>query len=52
MPQCPIRPGEECHLCVPGATGPHDCATVKLVMGDPELREQLTDLRRETAAGR
>lgn len=51
MPQCPIRPGEECHLCVPGATGPQDCTTVKLVMADPELRAQLQELRKAVAAG-
>lgn len=41
MPRCPLRPGEPCSLCVPGATGPQDCPTVRLVMEDPELREML-----------
>lgn len=48
--QCPLRPGTACSLCVPGATGPADCQTVALVMADPELREQLAELRREYAA--
>ena len=43
--QCPLRPGEACWLCVPGATGPQDCPTVALVMADPELRAQLAELR-------
>ncbi len=47
--QCPIRLGEPCTLCVPGATGPHDCGLVALVMSDPDLREQLGELRRSRA---
>ncbi|WP_143168245.1 DUF6767 domain-containing protein [Jatrophihabitans endophyticus] len=46
MPQCPIRLGESCSLCLPGASGPHDCTLVQLVMSDPELRERLAELRR------
>jgi hypothetical protein len=42
---CPLRFGEACSLCVPGATGPHDCQTVRLVMSDPDLREELARLR-------
>nr|MDT0658367.1 DUF6767 domain-containing protein [Micromonospora sp. DSM 115978] len=42
-PKCPIRPGEPCTLCLPGATGPQDCGLVYLVMSDDELR---TGLRR------
>ena len=42
---CPLRFGEPCSLCVPGATGPHDCQTVRLVMSDPDLREELARLR-------
>ena len=38
---CPIRLGEPCSLCVPGASGPQDCGLVYLVMSDPDLREQL-----------
>ncbi|MDQ7908996.1 DUF6767 domain-containing protein [Phytohabitans sp. ZYX-F-186] len=38
-PRCPVRPGEPCLLCQPGATGPQDCGLVYLVMSDPELRE-------------
>lgn len=51
IPQCPIRLGEPCSLCVPGAHGPEDCGVVWLVMNDPDLREQLADLRREALAG-
>ncbi len=41
MPMCPLRPGEPCSLCFPGATGPKDCGLVYLAMDDPELREEL-----------
>jgi hypothetical protein len=47
---CPIRLGESCSLCVPGASGPQDCPLVYLVQTDPELRERLGELRREAAA--
>ncbi|MEQ6903157.1 DUF6767 domain-containing protein [Nocardioides sp. YIM 152588] len=50
VPQCPIRLGEPCTLCSPGATGPQDCGLVWLVMDDPDLRERLAELRRERAA--
>jgi hypothetical protein len=36
--KCPIRPGDPCSLCVPGASGPQDCGLVYLVMSDPDLR--------------
>ena len=52
MPQCPIRIGDACSLCVPGATGPQDCALVTLVMEDPDLRERLAELRREHATAK
>lgn len=39
-PQCPIRTGEPCSLCVPGVSGPQDCGLVYLVMSDPEMRGQ------------
>ena len=45
--QCPIRLGESCSLCVPGATGPQDCGLVHLVMRDPDLREELARMRAE-----
>lgn len=45
MPMCPLRPGDACSLCVPGATGPADCPTVRLVMEDPDLREMLHEKR-------
>lgn len=54
QPRCPLRPGDTCSLCVPGATGPQDCQTVALVMSDPDLRERLAELRRlygDTVAG-
>jgi hypothetical protein len=47
--RCPIRIGDACSLCVPGATGPQDCSLVQLVMSDPDLREELARLRRELA---
>lgn len=46
-PACPIRDGEPCTLCVPGADGPQDCGLVWLVMSDPDLREDW--LRRRAA---
>jgi hypothetical protein len=49
VPKCPLKPGQACTLCVPGATGPQDCGTVYLVLSDPELREEL---HRRTIAGR
>ncbi|MCE1180096.1 MAG: hypothetical protein LWW86_13885 [Micrococcales bacterium] len=48
--KCPIRVGEACSLCHPGATGPQDCGLVYLVMDDDELREALADNRREHQA--
>ena len=51
-PMCPIRVGEPCTLCVPGATGPQDCGLVYLVQSDPELREQLAVRRSAHAAAR
>jgi hypothetical protein len=47
---CPIRLGESCSLCVPGASGPENCPLVAEVMRDPELRERLAMLRREYVA--
>jgi hypothetical protein len=44
-PKCPIRPGDACSLCLPGASGPQDCGLVYLVMSDPELRERLHHIR-------
>ena len=43
--KCPIRPGDPCSLCVPGASGPQDCGLVYLVMSDPDLRERLHQIR-------
>ncbi len=48
--QCPIRPGDACTLCQPGATGPADCGLVYLVMSDPDLREELSRVRRDHQA--
>ncbi|RRD03748.1 hypothetical protein EII34_12890 [Arachnia propionica] len=51
---CPLRPGTPCSLCVPGADGPHNCQTVRLVMDDPELRqlwqEQRVNARKQRAS--
>ena len=46
-PRCPIRLGEACSLCTPGATGPQDCGLVYLVMEDTDLREELARMRAE-----
>ena len=51
-PQCPIRLGEPCTLCFPGATGPQDCGLVYLVESDDEMREQLAERRRAVFAAR
>jgi hypothetical protein len=51
-PMCPIRLGEPCTLCVPGATGPQDCGVVYLMQSDPELREQLAARRSAHSAAR
>ena len=50
VPMCPIRPGDPCTLCEPGVSGPEDCGLVYLVMNDPDLRAELTRLRRQTRA--
>jgi hypothetical protein len=39
--RCPIRIGDPCSLCHPGASSPETCGLVYLVMADPELREEL-----------
>ena len=52
VPQCPIRVGEPCTLCVPGATGPQDCGLVWLVQDDPEMREELSRRRSELGSAR
>jgi hypothetical protein len=39
--RCPIRIGDACSLCHPGASGPQTCGLVYLVMCDPDLREEL-----------
>ena len=49
-PQCPVRLGESCTLCVPGVVGPQDCGLVYLVMHDPDLRAELARMRSVTAA--
>ena len=48
--RCPLRPGDYCTLCVPGAAGPQNCPTLAEVMRDPDLRERLAVLRREAVA--
>jgi hypothetical protein len=52
VPKCPLRPGEPCTLCVPGATGPEDCGLVYLVRSDPELAERLAELRAQDRVSR
>ena len=47
QPKCPIRTGEPCSLCFPGADGPQNCGLVYLVQSDPDLREQLAATRDE-----
>jgi hypothetical protein len=44
VPKCPIRPGDPCTLCFPGADGPQNCGLVWLVMDDEEQRAELHDL--------
>lgn len=39
--RCPIRIGDPCSLCHPGASGPQTCGLVYLVMCDPDLRDEL-----------
>jgi hypothetical protein len=51
VPQCPLRPGESCTLCNPGASGPQDCPTVYAVMTDPDLRVRLAEFRARNAVG-
>ena len=50
--QCPLRPGDPCSLCFPGATGPQDCGLVYLGMDDPELRAALAEQRAAVRAAR
>ncbi len=52
VPQCPIRVGEPCTLCVPGATGPQDCGLVWLVQDDPEMCAELARRRSRLAGTR
>ena len=49
-PMCPLRPGDPCGLCVPGADGPHNCPTVRLVLEDPEMREMWLAKKAENRA--
>ena len=50
QPRCPIRVGEPCTLCFPGADGPQNCGLVYLVQSDPELRERLAEKRMQAKA--
>lgn len=49
-PKCPIRFGEACTLCFPGADGPQNCGLVYLVQSDPEMAEEFAAARREHRA--
>ncbi len=42
--KCPIRPGDPCTLCFPGADGPQNCGLVWLVMDDEDQREELHEI--------
>ncbi|MCC2592929.1 hypothetical protein LKO27_05810 [Tessaracoccus sp. OS52] len=44
--KCPIRLGEPCTLCFPGADGPQNCGLVYLVQSDEDLREARTAYRK------
>ena len=50
QPMCPIRVGDPCSLCFPGADGPQNCGLVYLVQTDPEMRDQLATRRAERHA--
>ncbi|SNU01990.1 hypothetical protein SAMN06298212_1226 [Ruaniaceae bacterium KH17] len=43
--ECPIRPGDPCSLCFPGADGPENCGLVYLVQDDPEMAATLNQER-------
>lgn len=45
--KCPIRAGEPCTLCFPGADGPQNCGLVYLVQSDDDLREARAANRRD-----
>ena len=36
QPRCPVRRGDYCSLCMPGASGPADCGLVWLLRDDDE----------------
>ncbi|WP_414703473.1 DUF6767 domain-containing protein [Propionicimonas sp.] len=40
QPKCPIRNGEPCSLCFPGADGPQNCGLVYLVASDADLQDE------------
>jgi len=44
VPKCPIRPGDACTLCFPGADGPQNCGLVWLVMDDEDQRAELHEI--------
>lgn len=45
--QCPLRYGEPCTLCQPGATGPQDCGLVYLIMDDEDARSAWVENRQQ-----
>lgn len=49
--KCPVRAGEPCTLCWPGASGPLDCGLVYLVKDDPELGELRAEMLRKQKQG-
>jgi len=52
QPTCPIRVGEPCTLCYPGADGPHNCGLVYLVKNDPDLADEWARHRRRESKRR
>jgi len=48
--KCPVRVGEPCTLCWPGATSPVDCGLVYLMRTDPDLMALRAEKLREQKA--
>ncbi|WP_395694292.1 DUF6767 domain-containing protein [Nocardioides sp.] len=49
---CPVRPGDPCTQCAPGASGPGSCGVVWLMLVDPDLEVELHELREEARQSR
>ena len=50
VPKCPIRQGDKCSQCVPGATGPNDCGLVWLMRDDWD-EEDDDDIEQDPPSG-